>query len=160
MTLLDETARAWADSEFPAYVFQVSRTDIARFARATGETDPIHFDPDAARAAGHADVVATTMFPYVIRMHASSLSGEITEDGSPGGDVPPIPTTRAMAGETEITFGAPIVAGDTITVTKRVADLYEKEGRSGPLVFVAMEFVFTNQHDRMVAREVFTRIYR
>ncbi|HEU4319103.1 MAG TPA: MaoC family dehydratase N-terminal domain-containing protein [Acidimicrobiia bacterium] len=160
MGVLTSEARAWAETEFPPYEFVVGRTDIARFARATGETDPIHFDPEAARAAGHTDVVAPTMFPYVIRMHASSLEGEITEDGSPGGDVPPLPTTRAMAGETEISFGPPIVAGDTITVTKRVADLYEKEGRSGALVFVEMEFTFTNQRDEMVAREVFTRIYR
>lgn len=160
MGVLGAETRAWAQREFPTYEFQVNRTDIARFARAIGETDPIHFDPEAARAAGHPDVVAPTMFPYVIRMHAASLEGEITEDGSPGGDVPPIPTTRAMAGETEISFGAPIVAGDTITVSKRVADLYEKEGRSGALVFVEMEFTFTNQRDQPVARELFTRIYR
>lgn len=160
MGVITEAARAWAESQFPIYEFPVSRIDIARFARATGEIDPIHFSPDAARAAGHADVVAPTMFPYVIRMHASSLGGEITVDGSPEGDVPPVPSTKAMAGETEITFGVPIVAGDAITVSKRVADIYEKEGRSGPLVFVAMEFTFTNQADQLVAREVFTRIYR
>jgi hypothetical protein len=38
--------------------------------------------------------------------------------------------------------------------------MYEKEGRSGPLVFVEMEFTFTNQRGEMVARENFTRIYR
>lgn len=160
MGVITEEARAWARTEFPSYEFPVSRIDIARFARATGETNPIHFDPETARAVGHADVVAPTMFPYVIRLHASSLDGEVTDDGSPAGDVPPVATTRAMAGETEITFGAPIVAGDSITVSKRVVDLYEKEGQSGTLVFVAMEFTFTNQRDRVVAREVFTRIYR
>lgn len=158
--MLGAEARLWAETEYPPYEFHVGRNDIARFARAIGETDPIHFDPEAARAAGHADVVAPTMFPYVIRMHAASLEGDTTEDGSPGGDVPPIPTTRAMAGETQISFGVPIVAGDTITVSKRVADLYEKEGRSGALVFVDMEFTFTNQRNKMVAREIFTRIYR
>ena len=158
--VLTAEAHAWANTSFASYEFPVSRIDIARFARATGETDPIHFHSASARAAGHADVVAPTMFPYVIRMHASSLDGEVTEDGSPAGDVPPVPTTRAMAGETVVTFGAPIVAGDTITVAKRVADLYEKEGRSGTLVFVEMEFTFTNQRDKLVAREVFTRIYR
>jgi len=41
-----------------------------------------------------------------------------------------------------------------------LADLYEKEGRSGPMAFVVMEFVFTNQRDEVVATERFTRIYR
>jgi hypothetical protein len=38
--------------------------------------------------------------------------------------------------------------------------MYEKEGRSGPLVFVEMEFIFTNQKGELVAKEYFTRIYR
>ncbi len=44
--------------------------------------------------------------------------------------------------------------------TKRITDLFEKEGRSGTLVFVKMEFTFTNQQGDVVAREEFTRIYR
>ncbi len=54
----------------------------------------------------------------------------------------------------------PVVAGDNLTMTKRIGDLYEKEGRSGTLVFVVMEFTFTNQRDELVMRESFTRIYR
>jgi 3-methylfumaryl-CoA hydratase len=65
-----------------------------------------------------------------------------------------------MAGETRVELGERVVAGDVITVEKRLARLYEKEGRSGPLVFVEMEFTFTNQRGEMVARENFTRIYR
>jgi hydroxyacyl-ACP dehydratase HTD2-like protein with hotdog domain len=65
-----------------------------------------------------------------------------------------------MAGETSVVLGEPIVAGDVISVEKRLADMYEKEGRSGPLVFVDMEFTFTNQRGELVAKENFTRIYR
>jgi hypothetical protein len=65
-----------------------------------------------------------------------------------------------MAGETSVELGERVVAGDVITVQKRLARMYEKEGRSGPLVLVEMEFTFTNQRGEMVARENFTRIYR
>ncbi len=160
MPVITDEARAWADREYPDFQYPVTRVDIARFAQATGETDPRHFDTDAAIAAGHADVIAPTMFPYAIRMHGATLSGDVEPDGSPGGDVPPLPTRRAMAGETAISFGAPIVAGDVITVRKRLVEMYEKEGRSGPLVFVTMEFIFTNQRGQHVATEQFTRIYR
>ena len=160
--VITDEARAWAEREYPTFEFQVTPTDIARFARATGETNPIHFDRDEAATAGYSDVVAPTMFPYVIRMHASALvpHDELEPDGSPSADVPPLTTRRAMAGETSIEFGESIVAGDVITVQKRLANMYEKEGRSGPLVFVEMEFVFTNQRGETVARESFTRIYR
>jgi 3-methylfumaryl-CoA hydratase len=65
-----------------------------------------------------------------------------------------------MAGETRVVLGEPVLAGDTVTVGKRLAGMYEKEGRSGPLVFVEMEFTFTNQRGELVAQENFTRIYR
>jgi acyl dehydratase len=162
MGVITEEARSWADREYPSFDFQVTATDIAKFAHATGETNPIHFDREAAIAAGHDDVVAPTLFPYVVRMHASALvpTDQLEPDGSPSADVPPLPTRRAMAGETSIEFGEPVIAGDVITVRKRLADMYEKEGRSGPLVFVEMEFIFTNQRGALVARESFTRIYR
>ena len=162
MGVITEEARRWADREYPTFDFQVTATDIAKFAHATGETSPIHFDREAAIAAGYDDVVAPTLFPYVVRMHASALVplDQLEPDGSPTADVPPLPTRRAMAGETAIEFGERVVAGDVITVRKRLANMYEKEGRSGALVFVEMEFTFTNQHDDLVARESFTRIYR
>jgi len=160
--VITDEARGWAEKEFPRFIFTVTARDIAQFAHATEATDQVHFDAEAARAAGFHDVVAPALFPYVIRMQASNLVDRtrLEPDGSPSADVPPIPTRRAMAGETSVELGDPIVAGDVITVEKRVLDLYEKEGRSGPLVFVQMEFTFHNQHGRLVARELFTRIYR
>ena len=162
MGVITEEARRWAEKEFPAFEFTVSRRDIAQFALATEANDPIHFDPAVAAAAGFDDVVAPSLFPYVIRMQAYNLVGRdhLEPDGSATADVPPLPARRAMAGETVVEIGEPIVAGDIVTVKKRVVDLYEKEGRSGPLVFVQMEFVFQNQDERVVARERFTRIYR
>ena len=162
MPVITEEARRWADREYPRFDFEVTATDIAKFAHATGETNPIHFDKDAAVAAGYSDVVAPTLFTYVVRMHASALVpvDQLEPDGSPSADVPPLPTRRAMAGETSVVLGEPVLAGDTITVRKRLAEMYEKEGRSGPLVFVVMEFTFTNQRGELVATENFTRIYR
>ncbi len=162
MGVITDEARRWADREYPRFEMLVTAADIAKFAHATGETDPVHFDKDAAVAAGHNDVVAPTLFTYVVRMHASALvpPDQLEPDGSPTADVPPLPTRRAMAGETSVEMGVPVVAGDVIGVDKRLANMYEKEGRSGPLVFVEMEFTFTNQRGEMVARENFTRIYR
>lgn len=162
MGLLTDEARAWADQSFPDYVTEVGRLEIQRYAMAIGESDPIYFDIEAARAAGHPDIPAPPYFPYVIRMHAAHLGGrdQLTPDGSAVADVPPIESQRAMAGETEIEVGGAIHAGDTITLRKRIIDIFEKQGRSGDLVFVKTEFSFTNQRDETVFLERFTRIYR
>jgi len=162
MGVITDDAHRWADRDYPPFEMLVTATDIAKFAHATGETNPIHFDKEAAVAAGYADVVAPTLFSYVVRMHASALvpPDQLELDGSPTADVPPLPTRRAMAGETSVVLGERVVAGDVISVRKRLSRMYEKEGRSGPLVFVEMEFTFTNQRGDLVSRENFTRIYR
>ena len=162
MGLITDEARAWATQRYPDFTFEVNARDIQKYAYAIGETDPIHFDRDAAIEAGYDDVVAPPFFPYVIRMHAAHLIArdELEPDGSAGADVPPVDTTRAMAGELSIDLGEPVTAGDTVVVSKRIVDMYEKEGRSGALVFVMMEFTFINQRGQLVAREHFTRIYR
>lgn len=162
MTLITDEARKWASEPFEEVTFAVGRNDVRRFSYATGALDPVHIDIEAARAAGYPDLLAPPYFPYVVRMHGSNLTSRegLTSDGSAAEDVPPLPTKRAMAGETEIELGASVFAGDTITLRKHIADLYEKVGRSGPMVFVKTEFTFTNQRDELVMREHFTRIYR
>jgi acyl dehydratase len=159
MGIITDEARAWADRSYPSYEYPVLARDILKYAQAIGETDPIHLDRAAAHAAGFRDIVAPPLFPYVIRLHAASLQG-LEADGSPSEDVPPLPTTGAMAGETAMRLGVPVHAGDVITVDKELVEMYEKEGRSGALVFVKHRFTFRNQADEMVMVEEFTRIYR
>ena len=46
----------------------------------------------------------------------------------------------------------PVKVGDQITATGRVADVYEKTGSSGSLLFIIFETEYVNQHGRTVAR--------
>src|SRR3954449_5395570 len=50
---------------FPATTYAVGREKVKEYALATGETNPLHLDHEAARAAGYADVVAPPMFAVV-----------------------------------------------------------------------------------------------
>jgi acyl dehydratase len=161
-TRLTPEAEAWAAQEFPVHHVTVTARDIARFAHATGETDPMHFDAEAARAAGYADVVAPPMFYLLLRVEPSHLRprSELGADGSAGQDLPPIPFTGAMAGETTVELHRPFVAGDTIACHKRVTGISEKQGRSGLLVFLHFEHRFVDERGGEVAVERFTRILR
>ncbi|TMK23734.1 MAG: MaoC family dehydratase, partial [Actinobacteria bacterium] len=46
-------------------VYAVGREKVREYARAVGETNPVHLDLQAARDAGYADVVAPPMFAVV-----------------------------------------------------------------------------------------------
>jgi len=54
----------------PTRPHDVSRHEISRFAAAVGETDPVHHDVAAARAAGHRDLPAPPTFPIVVAFDA------------------------------------------------------------------------------------------
>ena len=51
----------------PVPPYLVGREKVREFSRAVFATHPINHDPEAARAAGHADVVAPPTFPVVVQ---------------------------------------------------------------------------------------------
>ena len=46
-------------------LYAVGREKISEYARAVGETNPVHLDVEAARQPGYADLVAPPMFAVV-----------------------------------------------------------------------------------------------
>ena len=56
----------------PSAVYEVGRGKIAEFARAIGDDDPVYRDPEAAKAAGHPDVIAPPTFAIVFTLEAAN----------------------------------------------------------------------------------------
>ena len=54
----------------------------------------------------------------------------------------------------------PVRPGDTITSITRLTDVFEKQGTSGPMLFLTTETTLTNQQGRLVATITGTRIRR
>jgi hypothetical protein len=54
----------------------------------------------------------------------------------------------------------PVLAGDEIAATSAVADVYEKSGSSGSLLFIVFETTYVNQRGATVARVRGTAIRR
>ena len=53
-------------------------------------------------------------------------------------------------GEQEFEYACPIRAGETLTLTGRIADIYEKTGSSGTLDFVVLETEARDAENRLV----------
>jgi len=62
-----------------------------------------------------------------------------------GGFLPPVPLPRRMWAASQFEFHAPLRVGDTISRTSTVADVTEKQGRSGALVFVKVRHEIRRQ---------------
>ncbi|MGY1641208.1 MaoC family dehydratase N-terminal domain-containing protein [Geodermatophilus sp. SYSU D00703] len=96
----------------PSAVYEVGRQKIAEFAAAIGETDPVHRDPGAARAAGHLDVVAPPTFAIALTL---SAAGVVVEDPDVALDY-----SRVVHGEQKFTHHRPIRAGDRLVATPTI----------------------------------------
>jgi hypothetical protein len=65
-----------------------------------------------------------------------------------------------LNGGNRFEYFEPVKVGDRITATGRVADVYEKTGGSGSLLFIIFETDYVNQHGRTVAKLRGTAIRR
>ena len=93
----------------PTPPYLVGREKVREFARAVFATNPINHDVDAARAAGHADVVAPPTFAVVVQ---ESTLAQLLAEPDAGIDF-----TRVVHGDQRFTFSRPIVAGDERVAT-------------------------------------------
>ncbi|HXN90944.1 MAG TPA: MaoC family dehydratase N-terminal domain-containing protein [Candidatus Sulfotelmatobacter sp.] len=65
-----------------------------------------------------------------------------------------------LNGGNRFEYFAPVKIGDTITATGRIADVYEKSGSTGNLLFIIFETAYANQRRELVARLRGTMIRR
>lgn len=67
-------------------------------------------------------------------------TSELDTDGHPkrGGFLPPVALPRRMWAASDVTFLEPVPIGSGATQTSVIEDVAEKQGRSGPLVFVTI----------------------
>lgn len=65
-----------------------------------------------------------------------------------------------LNGGNRFEYLAPVGIGDAITARGHIAEVYEKEGGSGNLLFIIFETTYTNQRGELVARVRGTMIRR
>ena len=133
---------------YPPALYAVGREKVREYARAVGETNPLHLDVDAARAAGHADVVAPPMFAVVYAMPAVAAGMFDPEVG--------VDFARLVHAGQEFVWGPLVVAGDEISTVVSVKDVSERRG-SGFFVF---ESVSSNQRGETVCTGTWSNIVR
>jgi hydroxyacyl-ACP dehydratase HTD2-like protein with hotdog domain len=128
----------------------VTRRDIRKYAIATDNRQRKYLDGD----------VAPPMFHVALFWDVVELD-QLTPDGvSIDALLPKFPLEKAMAGGLDIEYHRPIHPGDWLTSVRTLTDIYEKSGRSGPLIFYEIVMDVTNDDGELVIREKTTRILR
>jgi hydroxyacyl-ACP dehydratase HTD2-like protein with hotdog domain len=128
----------------------VTRRDIRKYSIATGQRTPRFLAGDEAPPTFH----VALFWPLV-------PIDQLAPDGvAPDPMFPRVPGKRPMAGGLEIEYHRPIRPGDVLTATRTLANIREKQGSSGSLVFVEVVMRVVDDHGRPVLTETATRIYR
>lgn len=128
----------------------VTRRDIRKYSIATDQRQRKYLDGDEAPPLYH-----VALFWDVVELD------ELTPDGvSIDKLLPKFPLERAMAGGLNIQYHEKIRAGDTLIGTRTLTDIFEKQGRSGPLIFYEVVLEVTRDDGAPVITEKTTRILR
>jgi acyl dehydratase len=134
--------------QWPPATYQASRAKIAEYAHAIGIDNPVHFDREAALAAGFRDVVAPPMFCVV---YSAPAMGPAILDPEVG-----INLAAMVHGGQQFEWGEPVCSGDEVTTRASCAEIYEKEGKG----FYVFESISTNQDGETTVRGTWTNIVR
>ncbi|MFN2467089.1 MAG: MaoC family dehydratase N-terminal domain-containing protein, partial [Gaiellaceae bacterium] len=104
---------------YEPFEYEVGREKIREYAHVVGENNPVHFDPHAAHEAGFRAVVAPPMFAVVYS--AGAVAPAMLD--------PAVGMNFAMMvhGGQEFAWSELVYAGDTITTTASVRDLYARD---------------------------------
>ena len=113
--------------EYELVSFTVERDHVNRFCDAIGEDAEVFRDPVAARRLGHPEQVAPPTFLTTMQI---MTSGQVVLDQELG-----LNYTLVVHGEQEFEWHRPVVVGDVLSATPRIADIYAK----GPNEFLVIE---------------------
>ncbi|WP_377267479.1 MaoC family dehydratase N-terminal domain-containing protein [Peterkaempfera sp. SMS 1(5)a] len=113
-------------TRIPTHTVDIERGQLRFFAKAIGETDPVYSDLEAAKAAGHRDLLMPPTFLF--------CADSARTDGFNFVKFADIDIRYVLHGEQGFTYHAMAYAGDTLTFTSTIEDIYSKKG--GALEFL------------------------
>lgn len=146
------------ESKGRGFQFPVEAGHIMTFARALGDQNPIHFEPDHEATRERGGIVAPPTFvaaaaqfdpdwPYRPRpreqWNGSGRGPGKAPESSGGG--------TSMHAEQHYEFHEPVHAGDVLTVEREDGESWQKQSqRAGRLRFTTEISRYRNQHGRLV----------
>ena len=135
--------------KYPATApYLVGREKIREFAHAVMSTNPVNLDLAAAQSAGYEDLVAPPTFAVVIQER--SLTTVLSD---PEAD---IDFSRVVHGDQRFVHVRPIVAGDELTSTLKVASVKSLGGHSR----VTFETEIFDVNSELVSTAISTLVVR
>ncbi|MGM9586035.1 MAG: MaoC family dehydratase N-terminal domain-containing protein [Candidatus Limivicinus sp.] len=127
----------------PRHEQYISAESIRHFAEAVGEDNPLYYDEEYARGTKYGRIIAPPTYSFTLDYP--------TLDGI---WLPPVGRLHAKQ---KFKYNRPIYAGETVYCSQMLKSAYEKQGKSGLMVFLVQEkCVYSSDGDLICSQEITT----
>ncbi|MGA9174159.1 MAG: MaoC family dehydratase N-terminal domain-containing protein [Thermoactinomyces sp.] len=125
---------------------EVEKGAIRKFADAIGDPNPLYRDEEYAKTTRYGRIIAPPTFSRTFDY----------------GEIPGLEFNREglIHGEQQFEYFRPIFAGDVLYCSTKLADVYEKEGKLGRMIFLVYEQKGVNEAGETVFIARSNVIYR
>jgi acyl dehydratase len=140
--------REYIGKELEPRVFEIDASSIRKIAKAVGDPNPLWQDRAYAKKTEYGDIIGSPTFVALLKVETMGVLFTLE-----------CPLYGILDGGIEIEYGVPIKPGDVITGTPKLADVKEKESKSGMMLFMIIETSYKNQKGQMavITRQTFIR---
>ncbi len=148
--LVSEEAKSWIGRSAPSQRIEINRSDIIKYSIATEQRSEKYLAGD----------VAPPMFLFAALRPLVAID-KLGADGiAKDPFLPDLPLKRVMAGGTKMKFHRKVKPHDILVATRTLSGITEKQGSTGPLIFLTYDLTVKTDAGEMVLEEEQSRILR
>ena len=151
--MLPEEVTRFIGKTGEAVIMEVEKGVIKKFADAIGDLNPLYWDEEYAKNSRYGGIIAPPGFwGWPVKWKGampimSELREEVVATISKAG------YPRGLDGGIEYEFFFPVRAGDILAAVPKIKAIYEREGKTGNMVFTVLETTYLNQDNVLVGKE-------
>ena len=148
MTALLGEINSYIGTEAESIEYVIDAGSIKLFADSIMDPDPLYCGEEYAKTTRHGGIVA----PPTFFGGATGLRDLKAGDSRTMSSIylPAPPGWTSVAAGDDFQLFTTVRPGDILTCREKMVEAFEKQGRSGNLIFVTREKTFTNQHGQIV----------
>lgn len=127
--------------EWEPRVYEIEKGMIRRYVQAIDDPNPLWQDEEYANKSQYGGIIAPPTFVLVIGFE--QIQQQMSQS---------IPYQTVLHGSSDLECYQPIRPGDVVTVTTKITNIRQRQGKMGKMVFMTFDTTYKNQRQELVAR--------